>query len=143
MDQRHQPIEHKLRVWQKGVCLKLPLVGNGVEFPSRCYSHHLIVHGIALIEKMLEDLVDDRLFLLGHLDSYPLGDDNGDAATNDVEARCLLRCLDNQRLLKEGVEVKLIVQYVSRKTNGSVNGVLEKDVFVFRCYKTLARVIFC
>ena len=143
MDQRHQPIEHELRVWQEGICLELPLVGDGMELSSSSYSYHLIVHWIALIKKMLEYLVDDRFLLLGHLNSYPLGDDNGDAATNDIEARCLLRCLDDQGLFKEGVEVKLIVQYVSRKTNGSVNGVLEKDVFVFRCYRTLARVIFC
>ena len=142
MDQRHQPIEHKLRVRQECICLKLPLVGDGMEFPSRSYSHHLIVHGIALIKKMLEDLVNDRLLLLGHLNSYPLGDDNGDAATNDVEARCLLRCLDNQRLFKEGVEIKLIVQNISCQSNGGVNRILEEDVFVFRCYETLARVIF-
>ena len=114
-----------------------------MKFPSRSYSHHLIVHWITLIEKVLEDLVDDRLLLLGHLNSYPLGDDNGNAATNDIEARCLLRCLDNQGLLKEGVEVKLIVQNISCQSNGGVNRILEEDVFVLRCYEILARVIFC
>lgn len=61
---------------------------------------------------MLEDLVDNRLLLFGHLDGDPLRDDDGDATTNDVEAWCLFRCLYNQCLLEERVKVNVVVQYV-------------------------------
>jgi hypothetical protein len=44
---------------------------------------------------MLENLVDDWLFFFRHLDSYPLGYDNGDTTTDDIVTRFLFRYLNN------------------------------------------------
>jgi len=58
---------------------------------------------------MLVDLIDDWFLLLGNLDCYPLGDDDGDTSPNNVVSRFLLSSLGDQRLLDERVKVDLIV----------------------------------
>jgi hypothetical protein len=79
---------------------------------------------------MLEDLIHNRLLLLGNLDSNPLGDDDGDAAANDVVSWLLLACFDDQGLFDEGVKVDLVVEDIGCETNSSVYGVFEENVFV-------------
>lgn len=66
-----------------------------MELPACGDPNHLVVHRIILVKQMLEDLVYDRLLLLGHLDSYPLRDDDGDATADNIVAWLLFRNLDD------------------------------------------------
>ncbi len=81
---------------------------------------------------MLEDLVHNWLLLLGDLDSDPLGDDDGDAAADDVEAGFLLSRFGDECLLEEGVKVELIMQDVGGEANRCVDRVLEQDILILR-----------
>ena len=86
LNQCHQSIKHNLRVWQEEFGLELPLIRNSVELPPGRYPNNLVVETVGFVQQVLEDLVDNRLLLLGHLDSDPLRDDDCDATANDVEA---------------------------------------------------------
>jgi hypothetical protein len=132
LHQRHQAIEHDRRIWQKILSLEFPLIGHSMELPSSGDANDLVVHRIAAVKKMLEDLVDNRLLLFGHLDSNPLRDDDSDAATDDVEARLPLPCLNNQGVFEERVKVELLVEYISCEPNGGIDRVFEENVFVVR-----------
>jgi hypothetical protein len=121
LHQRHQPIEHDRRIREEVIGLELPLIDNGVELSSCGDANNLVVQRIATVKQMLEDLVNNGLLLFGNLNGNPLCDDDGDTATDDVEARLLLASLSNQSVLEEGIEIELIVQYVCCETNGGVN----------------------
>lgn len=130
LHQGHEPVECNLRVWQKGIGLELPLVCNGMELSSGCYSNNLVIQRVALVEEMLEDLVDYGLLLLGHLDGDPLRNDYGNSTTDDVEARGLLGRFHNQGVFQKRVKVDLVVEDVSCKANGCVYRVLEQDILI-------------
>jgi hypothetical protein len=52
--------------------LKLPLVCNVLESPSCSDTNNLVVEGVARIEQVLVDLVDNALLVLVYLDGDPL-----------------------------------------------------------------------
>ena len=69
---------------------------------------------------MLENLIHQWLLVFCNLDRDPLGDDDGDATTNDVEAGFLLACFNCQSGLKKCVEIDLIVEDISSETDSGV-----------------------
>ena len=113
--------------------MELPLIGNVLESATGGDSDDLVVQRITYVQKMLENLIHDRLLLLCNLDCNPLRDDNCNAAADDVEACLLLTSFRYECVLEEGVEVNLIMQDISSKADRRVNGVFEEDVFVIRC----------
>ena len=120
--------------------MKLPFISYFSEFPAGGDSDDLIVERIILVHKVLEDLVHNGFLLFCNLDGYPLRDDDGDAASDDVVARLLLAYFCNQCVLDKGIEVDLIVENIGSETDGGVNGVLEKNIFVVRCCRMLAKM---
>jgi hypothetical protein len=79
--------------------MELPLVCDLSELATGGDSDDLIVQWVILVHEMLEDLIDNGLFLFCNFDGDPLRDDDGDTAANDIVARLLLASFRNQRVL--------------------------------------------
>jgi hypothetical protein len=125
LHQGHQSIQDHWRIRQKPVCVELPLIRNIFKLPASGDSNYLVIQGIILVQQMLVDLVYNRLLVFRDPNRNPLGNNNGDTPTDDVEPGLLFLRLRDQRILNEGVKVELIVQYVGSETDGGVNRVFE------------------
>jgi hypothetical protein len=139
LHERHQSVYNNRGIRQEGVGVEFPLVCYILELSCCSDPNDLVVERVTAVHQMLIDLVDDGLLLLGDFDRNPLCDYDGDATTDDVIPWFLLLRLCNQGVRDERVKVEVVEQYVGSKANRSVDGVLEEDVFVVRCYSMLAR----
>lgn len=101
----HQSGHDSLGEWHEMSWLKFPCICDFLELPSCRHSNDLIIERITCIEKMLEDLTNERYVLVGNLDGDPLPDHDSSPAPEDVVARFLLLDLHSKSVSEKCVEV--------------------------------------